>query len=158
MGIKALQVGKTFTHISIHDVRPAKIDGEGVDNSAHEDFKPTIWNCKVLDSRVLAILKDKSTKITIDPSKPDEEIGTQVNQNAYYFDVCSLGLDKPDDFLDDKGQPMPWPVGSRNIGGKSYPIATMEALGTIPDYIIQELAERIIAGNNLTADEGNASA
>lgn len=158
MGIKALQVGKTFTHISIHDVRPAKIDGEGVDNSAHEDFKPTVWNLKVLDSRVLAILKDKSTKITIDPSKPDEEIGTQVNQNAYYFDVCALGLDKPKDYLDDKGEPMGWSVGSRNIGGKSYPIVTNETLGTIPDFIIQELAERIIAGNSLTGDEGNASA
>ena len=78
MGIKALQVGKTFTHIYSGDTNPT----EG--KKGHDpDFKPTIWNLKVLDSRVLAILKDKSTKITIDPSKPDEEIGSQVNQNAY---------------------------------------------------------------------------
>ena len=162
MSIKALQVGKTFTHISQHDVRPALIAATKAtpqpDNSAHENWKPTIWNLKVLDSRVLAILKDKSTKITIDPSKPDEEIGTQVNQNAYYFEVASLGLDKPKDFVDDKGDEINWVVGSRNIGGKSYPIVVNETLGQIPDFVVQELAEKIIAGNTLTASEGNASA
>lgn len=152
MGIKALQVGKTFQHVSIHDVRP----DQGTDG--HDDYKPTRWNLKVLDSRVLAILKDKSTKITIDPSKPDEEIGTQVNQNAYYFDVVALGLDKPDDFLDANGEPIKFTTGKRNIGGKSYDIVTNDFLGQIPDFVIQELAEKIIAGNTLTAEEGNGSA
>lgn len=153
MGIKALQVGKTFTHVYSGDTNPA-VDAEGHD----PDFKPTRWNLKVLDSRVLAILKDKSTKITIDPSKPDEEIGTQVNQNAYYFEVCSLGLDKPDDFLDAKGEPIKFTTIKKNIGGKSYEVATNEFLGQIPDFVIQELAETILAGNALTADEGNVSA
>lgn len=153
MGIKALQVGKTFHHIYSGDTNPV----EGADG--HDaDFKPTRWNLKVLDSRVLAILKDKSTKITIDPSKPDEEIGTQVNQNAYYFEVCALGLDKPDDFLDAKGEPIKFTTIKRNIGGKSYEVATNEFLGQIPDYVIQELAETIIVGNTMSDDEGNVSA
>ena len=72
--------------------------------------------------------------------------------------MCSLGLDEPKDFLNDKGDPNEWTTGKRNIGGKSYDVATNETLGQIPDYVIQELAEKIIEGNTLTGTEGNASA
>lgn len=162
MGIKALQVGRTFSHISTYDKRPPFIlatnEHPQPDNTPNEEWKPTRWNLKVLDSRVLAILKDKSTKITIDPSKPDEEIGTQVNQNAYYYEVCALGLDNPEDFLNDKGDPVKWDTLKRNIAGKSYTVVSNETLGQIPDFVIQELAEKIIEGNTVTASEGNAPA
>jgi hypothetical protein len=141
----------------MYDQRPPKTEpsekNPTPDNKAHDEWRPTKWGMRVLDSRVLGILKDKSTKLGIDPTRPDEEVTTQVGQNDYYFQVCQLGLTE-----ETEGYEVKYQSGKRNIGGKSYPIATAEYVGTIPDYVIAELAERIIAGNTLTADEGNASA
>lgn len=153
MGIKALQVGQVLTHVSKHDVRPPEGD-EG-----HESYIPTTWRYRVLDSRLLGMLKDKATKISIDPTNPDGEIGTEVSQNAYYFNVCSFGLDKPDDFYEDDGSTkVVWRTEKRNFGGKSYEVVSNDTLGKIPDFVIQELAEKIISGNTVTADEGKPSA
>lgn len=153
MGIRALQVGKVSTHVSKYDKAP----DEGDPKLA--TYVPTKWRWKVLDSRLLGLLKDKTTKIGIDPSKPDEEITTHISQNQYYFDVCSFGLEKPEDFYadEDNTREVKWTMGKRNIGGKSYDVVTTETLGQIPDDVITELAELIIAGNTPSEDEGNAS-
>jgi hypothetical protein len=107
---------------------------------------------RVLDSRVIGILKDKSTKLSIDPTRPDEEVATQVGQNDFYFQVCQLGItDETENFIK-------FSRAKRNIGGQSYEIATSDYVGKIPDYVIAELAEVILEGNSISADEGNASA
>jgi len=154
MGIKALQTGTVHTHVSKYDKRPA--EGE----PGHDEFVPTTWKYRTLDSRVLGLLKDKTTKIGIDPSKPDEEITTTVAQNAYNFDVCAFGLDKPDNFTVDgtpDGAPVPWKTVSRNFGGKSYEVVSPETLGMIPDAIIVELSEKITETNSLSPEAGNGS-
>lgn len=154
MGIRALQVGQTFTHVSKFDVRPKEGD------PGHDTYKPTKWRWKVLDSRVLGVLKDKTTKIGIDPSKPDEEITTHVSQNQFNFDVCSLALDEPEDFYIDEActKKVDWKTGKRNIGGKSYDIVTNETMGLIPDNVIAELADIIMSGQEPKVEEGNGSA
>lgn len=152
MAIKALNVGKTFKHVLSFDKRPP----EGAEG--HDTWAPTTWNCRVLDSRLLGVLKDKSTKITINPNRPDDDIGTEVNQHGYNFEVCALGLDKPENFLDDDNNVVPWHTMKRNIAGQSYEVVTPDTLGRIPETAIAELAERIIAGNSLTVAEGNGSA
>jgi hypothetical protein len=153
MAIRALQVGQTFTHVSKFDVRPK--EGE----PGHDTYKPTKWKWKVLDSRVLGLLKDKTTKIGIDPSKPEEEITTHVSQNQFNFDVCSLALEEPEDFYLDAEctRKVKWQTGKRNIGGKSYDIVTNETMGLIPDIVIAELAEIIMTGQQPTVEEGNGS-
>jgi len=156
MAIKALTPGKLIEHVYSGDVRPAFIEPTDAepspDNSAHDDWAPTKFFLKCLDSRILGILKDKSTKITIDPKNPNDEVGTQVNQNAYYFDVVSLAFDSADNF-DSVAKPGRM---KRNIGGVSYTITVPEFIGTIPELVLAELAERVIEGNSLSADEGNA--
>lgn len=153
MGIRALQVGRSFVHTSKQDVRPK--EGE----PGHDTFKPTKWKWKVLDSRLLGILKDKTTKIGIDPNKPDEEITTHVSQNQFNFEVCAFGLDEPEDFyLDEEGtRPVKWVTMKRNFAGKSYDVVAPETLGLIPDDIIAELSEVIMKGNGISEDEGNVS-
>lgn len=156
MAIKARTPGKTFKHVLSSDVRPARIEptpeNPEPDNSAHDDFKATKFELRVLDSGVIGALKDKSTKITIDPNNPDGEIGTQVNQNQLYFEVCQFGIAGVENY-DAPYKDMP-----RNFLGRSFRIATAEFVGTIGDTDIAELAERILAGNSVSAEEGNASA
>lgn len=153
MGIRALQVGQTFTHISKFDKRPE--EGE----PGYENYTPTKWKWRVLDSRVLGVLKDKATTIGIDPKRPDDEVITHVSQNQYYFDVCALGLLEPEDFYEDEEgtKKVKWRTASRNIAGRSYEIVAHETLGKIPSEIIAELAEVILRGNEPSVEEGNAS-
>ena len=152
MAIKALNVGAVRSYTSKFDVKPK--EGE----PGYDDYVPTRWKLRTLDSRVLGVLKDKSTKITVDPNRPDEEIGTQVNQNAFYFQVVQLGLDEPENWSDEKGSQIKFETMKLNIAGKSYVVATPEFVGRIPEHVISELAEEIISGNTLTVEEGNASA
>lgn len=153
MAIRALQVGHVFTHVSRYDKRPP--EGE----PGHDEYLPTKWRWRVLDSRVLAVLKDKSAKIGIDPKRPDDEVMTHVSQNQYYFEVCALGLLEPEHFYEDEAntKKVRWTTSSRNIAGRSYEVVAAETLGKIPADVIAELAELIIEGNEPTVEEGNAS-
>jgi hypothetical protein len=155
MAIKARTPGKSFFHRSVYDTRPEEAkptdENPNPDNSAYKDFKPTRWGLRVLDSRVIGILKDKATKLSIDPTRPDEEIATSVGQNDFYFQVCQFGITE-----DTENYEVRYKSEKRNIGGKSYPIAAADWVSTIPEHIISELAERILEGNSLSEDEGNA--
>ena len=154
MAIKALTPGKLIKHVCADDVRPEPIkptkEVPTPDNSESENWKPTIWKLKCLDSRILGVLKDKVTKLTINPNAPGDDVGTLVNQNQYYFQVVQLALDEPDNF--ESG--VSYGTMKMNIGGKSYVVATPEYVETIPDYVLAELAEVVIDGNSLSDTEG----
>jgi hypothetical protein len=157
MAVRALVPGQLIEHVYSGDVRPERVEATAEnpqpDNSAHDDFKPSKFNLKCLDSRILGVLKDKATKITINPQAPNDEIGTQVNQNQYYFEIVQLALDSVEDF-DTKGVKLT--RMKRNIGGVSYSVVDPSFVGMIPDFVLAELAERVISGNSMSDDEKNA--
>lgn len=161
MAIKALHPGKEFTHILSWDKRPAKIEptdqNPEPDNSAHDEYQPTKWPLRVLDSRVRGVLKDKATKVTINPAatQADEQIGTDIRTNEYYFKIVQLGLEAAPSNFD---APVEFKTEKTFVAGKSRVQVVAEYVECIPDDAIAELAETILEGNTLSADEGNVSA
>lgn len=158
MAVKSVKLGKPFTHVFSEDKRPPKIKpSEGnphPDNSEHDDWKPTTWHLRALPSKVMGYLKDRTTKILVDPNDPDGDVGTEINQNQFYYDVVALGLSEaPDNF--DTG--VEFKTAKRNIRGTSYPVVVDEFMDTIPPKVIAELARCIEAGNSLSEEEGNGS-
>lgn len=159
MAILALHPGKKFEHVLSWDIRPEKIepteDNPEPDNSAHDDWVPTKWPLRVLDSKVRGHFKDKATKININPSDLNAEVSTDISQNEYYFKIVQCGLEAAPSNFD---APVKWGTQNMNIAGKRYEVVHADYIGCIPDDAIAELAETILSGNSITADEGNASA
>jgi len=149
MAITALTPGQLKDYVCKADVRPPE------DHADHVDWKPTTWRIKTLDSRVMGKLKDKTTKITVDPNNPDAEIGTQVAQHDLYMDLCTFGLAEPDNFMDSKGKEVKYETKRTNLGGKGYEVCTPEFIGRVPSNVIAELGEQILNYNEASADEKN---
>lgn len=148
MAIRAVSVGKVSVFTSALD-KPGPEDDK-------DTFVPTKFQTQALDSRILGILKDKSTKVTFDPSNPDGDIGTDIKQNDFYFQVCQFGLIGADNFKDDKDADVVFATQKRNVGGTSYTLAAEEFVKRIPEAIIAEMAEFIMRDNTLTETEKNA--
>ena len=161
MAIRALNIGQVRDHILEDDKVEPRREGESEEDFAEREaaFKPTVWKVRTLDSKVLAILRDRAAKLFNDKTASGAiETSTRVSQRGYYFEVASLGLDEPENFLEPDGTKVRWETLKREIGGKTYTVVADNTLGKIEGDYIAELAEAIIAGNHVTAAEGNGSA
>lgn len=143
MAIKAITLGETWDFYSSFDT--AKGDAR------------TKFVLGPVDSRVLAVLKDKATKITGDANNPEAEIGLAYNTHEFNFQVAQFGLKGVDNLLDAKDEIINYETQRRNIGGKSYEIASQTLLERIPSDIVAEIAQDILDKNILNADEGKGS-
>ncbi len=116
---------------------------------------PTLFTLLTLDSRVMGHLRDKATRMKINPKAPDDDVETEVAMNEVSFEVVQFGLGGIAPFEDGKGNEIVFKTMKRNLRGKSYTIASDLVISLLPIKVISELATELRKMNNLGDDEGN---
>lgn len=144
MAIKAITLGAVWDFYSRYDTAKKKED-------------KTKFILGSVDSRVLAILKDKATKITGDPDNANGEVGLAYNTHDFNYNVVQFGLRGIENFPDEEGNMVAYKTEKRNIGGKSYDIASSELVSRIHGDILSEISAEILEKNILTQSEGKRS-
>jgi hypothetical protein len=136
MAIKAL---------NLHDVKTV----------THPDDKndPTKWEIAVIDSRVLGMIQDKATKLTVDADDPDADTGVEVSQNEVNFLIVQFGLKGWSHFIGENGD-IVYETEDKVLGSKKYSIAKSDILSSIPQDVLQWLASEIMKLNTLSVKEG----
>lgn len=114
---------------------------------------PTLWQIGVLDSRVLGIIEDKATSITIDNTDLDGETGVQMAANAVAYAIAQFGLRGFTNFTNDDGEVV-FETERKVLGGKPYEVVKSSILETIPSDVVKWLASEVKALNTLTQSEG----
>jgi hypothetical protein len=122
--------------------------------SKHDDAKgtpeETVFEIGTLDSRIMGRITDKATTMSIDPTRPDDEVDTQINSSAVAFETVMYGLRGWQNFVDADGKEIPFKTAKRNHGGQSYRVVDEEVLKQVPRVVIMELAEEIRRDNELS--------
>ena len=136
MAIRALKLDTNVSHVS-------KFDPAGDTDDA------TRFTLGALDSRVSGFIRDKATKIVVDPKNPMENIETSVNASDVNFLTVQFGLKGWTNFKDDKGNDVAYRQIGRFVAGRSYQVADPECLRLLPPVIVDELADRIRELNTL---------
>jgi hypothetical protein len=121
------------------------------DDKAPGDAEAIVWTIGTLDSRIGGIIQDMSAVISIDPSKPDDDIKTSMNTRDVAFNRVMFGLKGWNDaFKDKNGTPIPFQTRKLNKGGVSYLVVDPVCLSKVPQPVIEELADAINEDNELT--------
>lgn len=136
MAIKALNLSKTTVFTSSYDTGEAK--------------DKTKFHLGTLDSRLVSMLRDKATTVTMNPTKPDDEVDSQINMNIVNFEACVYGLRDIENFKDDAGNDIKVVFSKRNHGGVSYRVIDPATIALIPQVVVNELGAKIMADNELS--------
>lgn len=134
MAIKAVNLAKTKQYESDFD------DDKGTEQA-------TKWLIGAIDTRLLSLIKDKSTAIPMSVFGGGGDGMASLRINEMNFDVVCYGLKAVSNFE------TTYTTTERVIGGKKYVIADPDFVATIPDYIIDELATAILEINTITETE-----
>ncbi len=133
------------------------LDAEIVYESDYDTAKgtdeATKWTLGTLDARQFGKIKDRSTRILVDPNRPDAEIETSINKSEVAYLTVQYGLKGWDNFCDKQGNQIEFKTKGQRMGGKSYTVVHDDSMAQIPHVIIEELAEKISATNDLTEEE-----
>jgi hypothetical protein len=117
---------------------------------------PTKFKLITLDSRVMGHLRDRATRMSVNPNAgADESVDTEIAMNEVAFETVQFGLGGIEPFADDKGAEIPFKTMSRRLRGKSYTIASDVVVNRLPMKVIAEISDRLRKMNNLGDDEGN---
>lgn len=122
-------------------------------DSAKGTPEATKWRLGTLDARQYGKIKDRSTRILVDPSKPDADIETSINKHEVFFLTVQYGLKGWENFCDKDGVEIPFKTKNLNIAGKSYVVVHDSVMAIIPSTIIEELAGKISESNDLSEEE-----
>ena len=116
----------------------------------------TTFELGTLDSRVHGHLKDRATRMMIDPNREvDSEVETTIEQHEVYYQVCQFGIRGWRNLMDSEGIPLEYKTMKRNLGGKSYEVVSDQSLRQIPTAVLVDIAREIMKQNDLTDLEGN---
>lgn len=140
MAITGLNLASTIRIPSIYDV-------------ADTVEEKTIWEIGTLDSRVVGLIRDKATSVTINQAAPDDEVESSVNINAVYFEACVFGLKGFERFKDKDGSDIEPRFHKRFIGGVSYRVMDPAIISLIPSVVISELGQKILSANELSQEQ-----
>lgn len=113
----------------------------------------TKFTLGTLDSRVMGKLQDLVTTVAVDPTRPDDEVNTTINQQEFHFQVCQFGVQNIENLQDEGGNEIAFKTVGRRLGGHSYKIVDPEVLKLVPQAVIQEMAEAVMEDNQLTEAE-----
>lgn len=148
--IIGLNLDTTLEHVS-------KFDPDKEKHEKGEGGNPTKFSLITLDSRVMGHLKDKATRMSVNPkAKEDDSVLTEVAMNETAFETVQFGLTGIEPFEDENGQQIIFKTVKRNLRGKSYTIAAEAVVNRLPLKVITELAEKLGEMNDLGEAEGNA--
>ena len=143
MAIKALNTSSVRDYTSVWD--------SGDD--------PTIWKIGSLTARDIGVIRDSVTSFSF--GKNDEggidagDVDTKIERSKMWFEAVRRGLKGWDNFLDPQtDKPIPFKTIKRDLpGGIRSEIVPNELLDLIPLKIIEELADQIMEGNTMEAEE-----
>lgn len=116
----------------------------------------TVFRLGTLDSRIMGKIRDLATTINVDPSQPDDEVETSINQNEVFFQTVSYGLKGWEKFKDKNGNDIEFATITRRHSGQVYQIVDPDKLKLLPQSIIVELAQEIQKDNEVSNAQGNA--
>jgi hypothetical protein len=120
------------------------------------DDEKTVFEIGTLDSRVAGLIRDKATSVTVNQSAPDDEVESNVNMNAVYFEACVYGVKGFERFKDKDGNDIGARFLKRFHGGVSYKVMDPAIVALLPNPVVVELGQKILAGNELSpATAGN---
>lgn len=141
MPIKTLKLTGTFDHVSAFD------DAKGTPEA-------TVFNLRMLDSRVMGQLRDSATSYTSpNPEAIDTRGATILNIHEANFKTTQFGIVGWRNLFDDEGNEIKFATVIRFIGSSKYDVCDPEILKTLPQSVIDELAVAIKNGNIVTKDE-----
>lgn len=122
-----------------------------------EGGKPTKFILTTLDSRVMGHLRDKATRMSVNPNANENDtVETEVAMNEVAFETVQFGLTGIEPFEDEGGNQIIFKTVKRNLRGKSYTIASDAVVNRLPMKVIGELTDELRKLNDLDADAGNA--
>lgn len=141
MAIKGLTLDTTRDFVSDYD------DAKGTPDE-------TVFVIGALDSRIFGILRDRATSISVDPSRPDDTIETNINANEVAFQTVQYGLKGWRNFKDEKGSDIVYKSTKKHHGsGRAYDVVDPDLVSQLPAEVISELAEAIRDFNEVTEEE-----
>lgn len=118
------------------------------------DGNPTKFKLNTLDSRVMGHLRDRSTRLSVNPNAgPNDNVDTEVAMNEVNFEMVQFGLGGINPFVDQKGNEIPFKTVKRNLRGKSYEIVSDDVISRLPMKVIAELAGKLRELNNMGEDD-----
>lgn len=113
----------------------------------------TVFRIGTLDSRIFGLIRDKSTTMQVDPSRPSDEVQTQINANEVAFMAVQYGLRGWKNFRDSGGNDIPFKTIKRYHAGQSYTVVDPSILMRLPSVVLTELADEIRKDNEITEVE-----
>lgn len=111
----------------------------------------TVFELATLDSRIMGRIRDETTTLTLDRS--EAVVDTQVNTQEMRFKAAMYGLRGWTNLNTRAGKQIVFATSEVTIGGFPYQVADPALLRQLPSEAIQEIGERIISRNTVTADE-----
>lgn len=146
--IIGLNLDTTQEYVSEFDPDRGKKSPEG---------NPTKFQLVTLDSRVMGHLRDKATRMSVNPNaKENDTVETEVAMNDVAFETVQFGLTGISPFDDASGNEIIFKTVKRNLRGKSYTVASDVVVNRLPMRVISELADQLRKMNDLDDTEGNA--
>lgn len=141
MPIKTLKLTGTFDVQSIHD--PAKDTPEA-----------SVFTLRILDSRVMGQIRDSALSYAAsDAAAVDQRRTTVLNVHESNFKAVQFGLVGWRNVFDQDGNEVRLETVERYVGSSKYDVVDPEVLKTLPQVVIDELAQMVKDGNAVTADE-----
>lgn len=123
---------------------------------------PTVWKIGTLSSRDKGMIRDSVTSFSFDTENLNSEDGekadvssmdTKIERSKMNFEAVRRGLKGWENFLDDKGEPIPNKLVIRDVGGGvKKSVVPNDILDRIPLDTLDELAEQVMDG--MSKDDG----
>lgn len=165
MALVALTLADTIKHVS--DLDPSKktvqvpVDpndpAKGVKDEEEIDWQTaTVFHLKPLDVFLQAHIYDNAS--TLSNRQGDDVVGIQTKVNQTNIDAVRHGLAGFENYTDKRGNAVKFATSKAIVNGREYDVVADEVLKTFGIKLIQELAAKIKANSEVTADEEKNSA
>lgn len=122
-------------------------------DSAKGTPEATVFILGTLDSRVFGLIRDKATTLSVDTSRPNDEVTTHINANDVAFMTVQYGLKGWKNFRDAGGNDIPFRTIKKNHSGQTYVVVDPEVVKRLPTAILMEVAEEIRRDNEMAEIE-----
>jgi len=117
---------------------------------------PTVWVLGTLSGRQRMLVKDSSMGFQPD-SKAESGMSLSFHGYTTAYETVRLGLRGCRNFVDTKGEEIPFQTTKENVGGVQTQVVTKAFMDRIPSEVVTELAGEINQDNALNTEQrGNS--
>ena len=123
--------------------------------SAYDPDKdnPTVFILGVIDLNIMASIEDELTSFRFNPANPTGTADSTLRINQRNLEIIRFALKGVRNFVDAKGNEIPFKTKKVNRFGKTYEVVADEFLNRIPKKVIDELADHILNANLPSEEE-----